>query len=78
MLIDFRAPETIRVGLSPLPLVILSQIGLTLLMFQIGLEFDFSHLRERVDEASNHPGLAVPSCRRFSWLGGTQHPLNES
>lgn len=30
---------------SLLPLSILSQIGLILLMFQIGLEFDFSHLR---------------------------------
>ncbi len=31
---------------SQLPLVIMSQIGLTLLMFQIGMGFDFSHLRE--------------------------------
>ncbi len=31
---------------SHLPLVIMSQIGLTLLMFQIGMGFDFSHLRE--------------------------------
>jgi Kef-type K+ transport system membrane component KefB len=29
------------------PLTILSQIGLILLMFQIGLEFDFSHLTEK-------------------------------
>jgi len=29
---------------SPEPMTILSQIGLILLMFQIGLEFDFSHL----------------------------------
>ena len=29
------------------PLNILSQVGLLLLMFQIGLEFDFSHLAER-------------------------------
>src|SRR5690242_832590 len=34
-------------SISPLPLVILSQIGLSLLMFQIGLEFDFSHLKEK-------------------------------
>ncbi|WP_297446946.1 cation:proton antiporter [Acidiferrobacter sp.] len=34
-------------GSAPhLPLVIMSQIGLTLLMFQIGMGFDFSHLRE--------------------------------
>ncbi|MHB1608639.1 MAG: cation:proton antiporter [Acidiferrobacter sp.] len=31
---------------SHLPLVIMSQIGLTLLMFQIGMGFDFSHLNE--------------------------------
>lgn len=31
----------------PQTLTILSQIGLLLLMFQIGLEFDFSHLSER-------------------------------
>lgn len=31
---------------SPEPLTILSQVGLILLLFQIGLEFDFSHLRE--------------------------------
>ncbi len=31
---------------TPLPLVIMSQIGLTLLMFQIGMGFDFSHVRE--------------------------------
>ncbi|SDU05134.1 transporter, CPA2 family [Verrucomicrobium sp. GAS474] len=31
---------------SPLPLSILSQIGLILILFQIGLEFDFGHLRE--------------------------------
>ena len=27
-------------------MLILSQVGLLLLMFQIGLEFDFSHLSE--------------------------------
>jgi Kef-type K+ transport system membrane component KefB len=32
---------------SGTPLQILSQLGLILLMFQIGLDFDFSHLRER-------------------------------
>jgi Kef-type K+ transport system membrane component KefB len=32
---------------SPAPLQVLSGLGLVLLMFQIGLEFDFSHLTER-------------------------------
>lgn len=31
----------------PEPMQMLSQLGLILLMFQIGLEFDFSHLREK-------------------------------
>lgn len=31
----------------PEPMQMLSQIGLILLMFQIGMEFDFGHLRER-------------------------------
>ncbi|MGB7990073.1 MAG: cation:proton antiporter [Candidatus Methylophosphatis roskildensis] len=31
----------------PEPMAMLSQVGLILLMFQIGLEFDFSHLSER-------------------------------
>lgn len=33
-------------SVPPEPMLILSQIGLILLMFQIGLEFDFSHLSE--------------------------------
>ena len=32
---------------APEPMQMLSQIGLVLLMFQIGLEFDFSHLNEQ-------------------------------
>lgn len=34
------------------PLLILSQLGLVLLMFQIGLEFDFAHLTERTNRAA--------------------------
>lgn len=34
-------------SVSSAPMTILSQLGLILLMFQIGLEFDFSHLTER-------------------------------
>jgi Kef-type K+ transport system membrane component KefB len=36
----------------PEPLLILSQLGLVLLMFEIGLEFDFSHLTERTNRAA--------------------------
>lgn len=32
---------------SPLPMMIMSQVGLLFLMFQIGLEFDFSHLGDK-------------------------------
>jgi Kef-type K+ transport system membrane component KefB len=34
------------------PLTILSNLGLVLLMFQIGLEFDFAHLTERANRAA--------------------------
>ena len=36
----------------PEPLQILSSLGLVLLMFQIGLEFDFRHLSERVNRSA--------------------------
>jgi Kef-type K+ transport system membrane component KefB len=46
------------------PLTILSQVGLLLLMFQIGLEFHFSHLAERAHRrtvwAVAAAGLAAP------------------
>jgi len=46
------------------PLTILSQVGLLLLMFQIGLEFDFSHLATRAHRrivwAVASAGLAAP------------------
>jgi Kef-type K+ transport system membrane component KefB len=32
---------------SPVPISIISQIGLILLMFQIGMDFDFSHLNDK-------------------------------
>jgi Kef-type K+ transport system membrane component KefB len=34
------------------PLTVLANLGLVLLMFQIGMEFDFSHLTERVNRAA--------------------------
>src|SRR3984957_3967249 len=36
----------------PEPLTILSNLGLVLLMFQIGLEFDFAHLTEKANRAA--------------------------
>ena len=49
-LFGLLAPELFRYVFhsgAPEPMQMLSQIGLVLLMFQIGLEFDFSHLGER-------------------------------
>ena len=49
-LFGLLAPEvfaTVFKSASGEPMQILSQIGLILLMFQIGLEFDFGHLTER-------------------------------
>jgi len=47
-----------------LPLVVMSQIGLILLMFQIGMEFDFSHLRETENKRAvilvSAVGIACP------------------
>ena len=55
---------------SPVPLIILSQIGLVLLMFQIGLEFDFSHLREKQNRnimlGVSAAGIALPFV--LGWL----------
>lgn len=45
-------------------MIIISQIGLILLMFQIGMEFDFSHLREKTNRqavaAVSAVGIALP------------------
>ncbi|HEU4623047.1 MAG TPA: cation:proton antiporter, partial [Burkholderiaceae bacterium] len=58
----------------PEPLTILSQIGLLLLMFQIGLEFDFSHLTEKRNRFAvmtvSITGLVAPFALglAFGWL----------
>lgn len=49
-LFGMLAPETFHWvfrSAPPEPMAMLSQLGLILLMFQIGLEFDFSHLTEK-------------------------------
>lgn len=65
-------------SISPLPLIILSQIGLTLLMFQIGLEFDFSHLKEKQNRgivaSVSAAGIVLPFL--LGWLVGVwSHPV---
>jgi len=59
-------------SIPPTPVVILSQIGLALLMFQIGLEFDFSHLKEKGNRKAvisiSAAGIVVPFV--LGWLIG--------
>ena len=66
-LFGWLAPElfqTVFRSTSQQPLTILSQVGLLLLMFQIGLEFEFGHLTERRNRfavlAVSVAGLVVP------------------
>jgi Kef-type K+ transport system membrane component KefB len=46
------------------PLTVMSQIGLILLMFQVGMDFDFSHLTEKRNRSAviavSAAGIAVP------------------
>ena len=63
-------------SISSVPMVILSQIGLALLMFQIGLEFDFSHLQKKQTRAAvfsvSAAGIILPLA--LGWLiGGWSH-----
>ncbi len=72
------APDTFAYvfrSVSTTPLTILSQIGLILLMFQIGLEFDFGHLSERRNRkvvwSVATAGLALPFALGFAFGLGT-------
>jgi Kef-type K+ transport system membrane component KefB len=63
-------------SISPVPMIVLSQIGLALLMFQIGLEFDFRHLREKQTRVAvlsvSAAGILLPFV--LGWLiGGWSH-----
>jgi K+:H+ antiporter len=57
-------------SISPASLIILSQIGLCLLMFQIGLEFDFTQLKGKTNRAAviaiSVAGIALPFV--LGWL----------
>jgi len=73
-LFGLLAPESFHYlfrSASPEPMQILSQIGLILLMFQIGLEFDFSHLRERRNRSAviavASAGLIAPFALGFGF-----------
>jgi Kef-type K+ transport system membrane component KefB len=63
-------------SIPPFPMIILSQVGLALLMFQIGLEFDFSHLRDKKTRVTvtsiSVAGILLPFA--LGWLlGGWSH-----
>ena len=63
-------------SISPVPMLVLSQIGLALLMFQIGLEFDFRHLREKQTRVAvlsvSAAGILLPFA--LGWfIGGWSH-----
>ena len=66
-------------GASPAPtIVILSQIGLILLMFQIGMNFEFGHLREARVSRGLLPVAAASVVVPFwlgIWLGHLSAPL---
>jgi len=47
-----RAFDLVFHAAPPEPLQVLSSLGLVLLMFQIGLQFDFAHLRESANRAA--------------------------
>jgi len=70
-------PETFSYvfrSVPPEPMTILSQVGLILLMFQIGLEFDFGHLAANQNRAAvmriSFAGLVLPFALGllFAWL----------
>jgi len=65
-------------SISSVPLIILSQIGLALLMFQIGLEFDFSHLREKQNRNTmlgvSVAGIVLPFAFGW-WVAASSHAV---
>ena len=63
-------PETARAvfgAQAPTPIIIISQIGLILLMFQIGMDFEFEHLKEP-------PQRACRDCRNTRIRRGAADP----
>lgn len=66
-------------GVKPAPaIVILSQIGLILLMFQIGMSFEFGHLREARARRGLLPVAAVSVLVPFGlgiWVGHVSAPF---
>jgi Kef-type K+ transport system membrane component KefB len=75
----FPVFSTAVFGASPAPtIVILSQIGLILLMFQIGMNFEFGHLREARARRGLLPVAVASVMAPFGlgiWLGHLSAPL---
>lgn len=76
-LLGSLAPDTFQFvfhSIDSVPLTIMSQIGLILLMFQVGMDFDFSHLSEQRNRtavmAVSVTGIVVPFTLGllFAWL----------
>jgi len=66
-LLGSLAPETFQFvfhSMDTTPLTVMSQVGLILLMFQVGMDFDFSHLTEQRNRvavvAVSAAGVIVP------------------
>jgi Kef-type K+ transport system membrane component KefB len=86
-LLGWLAPEAFTFVFRSVPsdpMTIMSQIGLILLMFQIGMDFDFSHLSEpenrKVVGAVAAAGIALPfalglalGCLSAPYLAGNGH-----
>jgi Kef-type K+ transport system membrane component KefB len=64
-------------SVSAEPITILSQIGLTLLMFQIGMDFEFKHLKSTANRRAlagiSIGSIVLPFGFGF-WLGDLSHP----
>ena len=64
-------------SVSAEPITIMSQIGLTLLMFQIGMDFEFKHLQTKANRRAlagiSIGSIVLPFALGF-WLGDLSHP----
>jgi Kef-type K+ transport system membrane component KefB len=68
-LFGWLAPQTFGFvfhSAAPEPLLVLSQLGLVLLMFQIGLEFDFTQLKDGVNRAAVYRIAIACMCAPFA------------
>jgi Kef-type K+ transport system membrane component KefB len=76
-----RAFDAVFHSAPPEPLQILSSLGLVLLLFQIGMEFDFTHLTERRNRAAvlrvSAACLCLPFASGFAlgfWMSSSATP----